>query len=147
MGACSSAARAEIDLGPGFTPSDGALTIEQLDFAQVIDLGQAAGAWDAPSAGKGIYDKDQWAVVFKYSQVAIPPGWQIGFCNHPSRAPVVRLVQGDVTIGGTLDLRGEPQAKPTTRWRCPSRSATPPPTSRWSRSPAPSGPAAESRSS
>src|ERR1051325_5230274 len=75
-----------------FTPTDNV----------VVDLSQAVtGTWDAnnhENAGKGIYDPAKWAVVFKYSSVNIPAGKTVTFKNHPSRAPVVWLVTGDVTV-------------------------------------------------
>ena len=87
--------------------SDGALIIAS---NTVIDLSRAVtGAWDASntnSAGKGIYDSNNWAVVFKYSSVAISNGATVTFANHPSRAPVVWLVNGDVMINGTVSLDG-----------------------------------------
>src|SRR5690606_12336124 len=70
-----------------------------------IDLGNAAtGAWDDVRAvpGRGVYDPDLWAVVFHYSSVNIPNNVTVRFQNHPSRAPVVWLVSGDVTISGTV---------------------------------------------
>lgn len=76
----------------------------------VIDLSRAeTAAWDAVTnvAGTGVYDAEKWAVVFKYSSVNIPSGVTVTFANHPSRAPVVWLVSGDVTIDGTVDLSGE----------------------------------------
>jgi len=101
-------------------PSDGS----DADFAPVgdveVDLSQAvSGRWDdnnAANAGKGIYDKDKWAIVFKYRSVNIGRitddqgrliGARVKFKNHPSRAPVVWLVQGDVQVNGIIDLNGE----------------------------------------
>ena len=72
-----------------------------------IDLSQAQdGPWNAPGGGSGIYDKDKWAVVFKYASVNIPADVTVRFINHPSRAPVVWIVNGDVTISGRLNLDG-----------------------------------------
>lgn len=75
----------------------------------VVDLSEArTGAWDsAPAPGtKGVYDPDKWAVVYKYSSVRITTA-TVTFKNNSSRAPVVWLVTGDVTIGGTIRLDGE----------------------------------------
>jgi len=74
-----------------------------------VDLAQAAAApWAAPSLdpGRGVYDSEQWAVVFKYAAVHIPAGVTVSFSNHPSGAPVVWLVQGDVVIEGVVNLDG-----------------------------------------
>lgn len=94
--------------------SDGALSIA-LDRDQVIDLSQAVtGKWSADNsanAGKGIYDPEQWAVVFKYSSVSITGTNKLSFKNHPSHAPVVWLVDGDVTIDGTIMLSGSAGAR------------------------------------
>ena len=93
--------------------SDGALTITT---NTVIDLGQAVTApWNAENsanAGKGVYDTNKWAVVFKYSSVTIAPGATLTFANHPSRAPVVWLVEGNVTIDGSVSLDGHQRETP-----------------------------------
>lgn len=93
---------------PGADGSDGVLDITA---TTVIDLSQAVTAnWDAnnsANAGKGVYDADKWAVVFKYSSVTIAAGATVAFANHPSRAPVVWLVSGNVTISGTLSVNGQ----------------------------------------
>lgn len=70
--------------------------------------------WDCPSpvAGRGVYDAQQWAVVFKYTTVNVPSGATITFGQHPSGAPVVWLATGNVTINGRLNLdanNGVPQ--------------------------------------
>ena len=100
-------------------PSDGSDGALNISADTVIDLSQAVdGSWDddnSANAGKGIYDKDKWAIVFKYSSVNIDgvytdgdlSGAKVTFINHPSRAPVVWLVQGDVTINGIVDIRGK----------------------------------------
>ena len=92
---------------PGGDGSDGALNVTT---STMIDLGLAVtGAWDASNsanAGKGVYDLAKWAVVFKYSSVNIAAGATVTFKNHPTHAPVVWLVSGNVTNGGTLNLSG-----------------------------------------
>ena len=89
--------------------SDGVLNITS--GTNIIDLSRAVtGTWSAnnsANAGKGIYDSNQWAVVFKYSSVTIASGAVVTFTNHPSHAPVVWLVSGDVTINGDLGLDGQ----------------------------------------
>lgn len=76
-----------------------------------IDLGLAtrgAGVtWQTPGSGRGVYDANKWAVVFKYATVDVPAGKTVKFKNNDSNAPVVWLVQGDVTIAGTIDVSGE----------------------------------------
>lgn len=88
--------------------SDGALSVTAGNL--VIDLSQAVtGTWsdsNTANAGKGIFDPVKRAIVFKYSSVNIGSGRTVTFTNHPSRAPVVWLVQGGVTITGTLSLNG-----------------------------------------
>jgi len=75
-----------------------------------IDLGQAISLpgtkWNTPGAGKGVYDAEKWAVVFKFQSVDIPAGVTVTFKNHPSNPPVVWLVQGDCAISGTVQLNG-----------------------------------------
>ena len=100
------AARAALNI-----PSDGSDGALVITSDTVIDLSQAvSGNWNADNtanAGKGIYDSNKWAVVFKYSSVTIQGGATVTFANHASRAPVVWLVQGDVTINGTVNLNGQ----------------------------------------
>jgi hypothetical protein len=91
-------------------PSDGSDGALHVTGALEIDLGEAQTAnWDEPSTvpGKGIYDPAKWAVVFKYSSVTIDAGTTVTFKNHPSGAPVVWLVQGNVTCSGTILLDGK----------------------------------------
>lgn len=99
-------ARAALTI-PGADGTDGSLHITT---DTVIDLSQAVtAAWDSPNAanaGQGVYDAGQWAVVFKYASVTVDAGKTLTFINHPSRAPVVWLVSGDVTINGTLSVNG-----------------------------------------
>ena len=102
----ASAASAAIVV-PGADGSDGAFApTANYEF----DLSQAATAqWDtaSPNPGYGVYDPVKWAVVFKFTSVSIPAGVTVTFKNHPSYAPVVWLVQGDVTIAGTVSLNGQ----------------------------------------
>lgn len=88
--------------------SDGALIVTN---DTVIDLSQALSApWNtnnAAHAGRGVYDASKWAVVFKYSKVVVNGGFTVTFANHPSRAPVVWLVSGDVTVDGNINLDGQ----------------------------------------
>ncbi len=103
--AASATARADINVGSD--GSDGPLNVTTANL--VIDLSQApTAAWDtpAPQPGKGVYDPDKWAVVFKYSSINIASGRQVTFINHPSRAPVVWLVQGTAVIAGSIGLDG-----------------------------------------
>ena len=73
-----------------------------------VDLSQTVtGTWNQAGTGTGVYDAGKWAVVFKYSSVNIPAGVIVTFKNHPSRAPVVWLVQGNVTIAGAVSLDGQ----------------------------------------
>lgn len=74
-----------------------------------IDLSLATTAsldTDSPVAGRGVYDAEKWAVVFKYTTIDIPAGVTVTFANHPSGAPVIWLASGDVTIDGIVLLRG-----------------------------------------
>ena len=88
--------------------SDGALVISN---NTVIDLSQAVtGNWtnnNSANAGQGVYDPAKWAVVFKYSSVVIANGATLTFSNHPTHAPVVWLVNGNVTNNGEINLDGQ----------------------------------------
>jgi hypothetical protein len=91
-------------------PSDGSDGALNITTNTVIDLSKAVtGVWsnnNSANVGKGIYDASKWAVVFKYSSVNIASNVSVTFSNHPSRAPVVWLVSGAVTINGDLGLDG-----------------------------------------
>ncbi len=95
---------------PGANGADGSFNPSS---SVQIDLSLArTGAWDSPhtdpnQAGKGVYDPEKWAVVFRYTEVNIPSGKTVTFKNHPSGAPVVWLVSGPVTISGTVSLNGQ----------------------------------------
>jgi len=110
LGALAGAAGAQISVGSD--GSDGAFAFvgDAGDpNVMTIDLGLAATSpWTTPSpvAGRGVYDSDAWAVVFKYTNVTVPTGKTVRFTNHPTRAPVVWLSQGDVIIDGEIDLDG-----------------------------------------
>ena len=87
--------------------TDGALNVAVND---TLDLSLATtGVWNDPAIGStnGIYDADQWAVVYHFTSVNIVSGKTLYFKNHPSGAPVVWLVSGNVTIAGTLALNGQ----------------------------------------
>ncbi len=93
----------------GANGSDGALDV--VGSHRTINLAEApTGAWDStsPIAGKGVYDPEKWAVVFHYTNVRIANFQVVNFTNHPSHAPVVWLVSGNVTIdtSGVLSLDG-----------------------------------------
>ena len=73
-----------------------------------LDLSLAKTAnWDAASSGNGVYDPNKWAVVYKFNSVNIPAGKTVSFKNHPSGAPVVWLVTGNIDIAGVISLNGE----------------------------------------
>jgi hypothetical protein len=91
-------------------PSDGSDGAFTPGASLEVDLSLAAdAAWDSPGSGNGVYDGDEWAVVFKFTSVDVPSGVNVTFLNHPKRAPVVWLVQGDVNIAGLVDLSGAGQ--------------------------------------
>ena len=98
---------------PGADGSDGALRVTKescVEGVYTIDLGQAATRlWDStsPRSGKGVYDPEKWAVVFKYTSVQIDEGCMVKFVNHPSNPPVYWLVSGDVDIRGEINLDGD----------------------------------------
>ena len=82
-----------------------------IDLSLATD--RASVKWDADNKankGNGIYDREKWAVVFKYASVNIPAGVTVTFKGNRSNAPVVWLVQGDVKISGRVDLSGSSAA-------------------------------------
>jgi hypothetical protein len=111
---CATLVQAQLAI-PGADGSDGDLTLTGYNEKRTIDLGLATtGSWDDPSDGNGIYDPSQWAVVFKYSSVTTTGSGtqEISFINHPSGAPVVWLVSGDVQMaeGDHIILDGQSQS-------------------------------------
>ncbi len=112
--ACAAVVPSRADLViPGANGSDDALVITantEIDLSQAVT--NVWNADNAANAGKGVYDAEKWAVVFKYSSVTVNAGATVTFKNHPSRAPVVWLVNGDVTINGTVSLDGASGAVP-----------------------------------
>lgn len=73
----------------------------------------ANGNFDPPTgtftfdlATMGTYDQARWAVVFHFKSVNIKNGTTVKFTNHPSKAPVVWIVETTVTVAGTIDLSG-----------------------------------------
>jgi len=95
--ALASSALAQIDVG-----SDGSDGAFEPVTNTVVDLSLAG-----TGPGSGVYDATEWAVIFNYTSVDIPAGVTVSFTNHPSGAPVIWLVSGDVTIAGTISLDGE----------------------------------------
>ncbi len=99
---------------PGADGSDGPLNVTSANL--VVDLSLATtGPLEstAPATpGRGVYDPEKWAVVFRYSSVNVAAGRTVTFLNHPSGAPVVWLVggpnpeDGTATIAGTVALNG-----------------------------------------
>lgn len=92
------------------SPSDGSDGVFNPTSNVTIDLSEAAvGPWDSTphAVGKGVYDPDQWAVVFHYQSVNVPSGVTVSFLNNHANAPVVWLVQGDVTVAGIVDVSAE----------------------------------------
>jgi len=104
VGSVAGSAMAAIQV-PGANGSSGVLNITE---NTTIDLSLAAnGLWDAANTANGIYDAAKWAIVFNYSSVNVAAGATVTFTNHPSKAPVVWLVSGDVTIAGTVSVNGQ----------------------------------------
>lgn len=94
---------------PGADGSDGAFSPTTNTVVPLQDA--PSGPWNGPNTmpGKGVYDPNQWAVVYRFTSVNIPANVTVTFTNHPSRAPVVWLVSGNVTINGTINLNGQQQ--------------------------------------
>ena len=98
-------AASAVTLPTEFSGSDGVFAPTE---DVTIDLSAAAtGPWDTTTgAGNGVYDAVQWVVLFRYTSVDVPEGVTVTFVNHPSCAPVIWLVTGDVTISGIVSLDG-----------------------------------------
>jgi len=73
-----------------------------------IDLGLAqTGTWNVPNTtGVGIYDPEQWVVVFYFNNITVPTGKTVRFKNHPSRAAVALLAYNSMLIQGSIDVSG-----------------------------------------
>ncbi len=99
--ATSAFASAQLDLGTT-DASDGDLNVNY-NGSYVFDLGAAAtGAWDSPSPvpGKGVYDPAKWVVVYKFNDFSLNYS-NVYFSPHPSKCPVIFLVQGNATSYGS----------------------------------------------
>lgn len=95
--ATSAFASAQLDLGT-LDSSDGNYTWSGGN--NTLDLRNAAvGTWDgiSPVPGNGIYDPAKWVVVYKFNNFNIQFG-NLNFIEHPSRCPVIILVQGTVSV-------------------------------------------------
>jgi hypothetical protein len=101
---------------PDVPPNGGTMTIDLAFAASGLDGQGQPITWQTPSPvpGRGVYDSNVWAVVFKYTDVTVPVGKTVVFRNHAARAPVVWLVQGTATIVGTVNLDGGASATYTT---------------------------------
>lgn len=97
-------------LGQMNIPSQGYDGVLTTSGNMTIDLDtEFEGTWDSNLGqnGNGIYDAEQWAVVYHYDSVNIAAGDTLRFLNHRTTAPVVWLVSGDVTIEGVIDISGK----------------------------------------
>jgi hypothetical protein len=105
VAAALTASDAQITI-PGSNPAtDGALSVA-IGESLFINLAAAkTGHWEDAGDGFGVYDPEKWAVVFKYSSIDI--AGNVFFSNHPSGAPVIWLVDGDVNILGSIYLNGQ----------------------------------------
>ena len=103
----ASLASGQVTLPGAYHGSDGDFAPTE-DVAIRLDLAPTS-AWDAPNpdpnSGLGVYDRDKWAIVFRYSSVNIPADVTVTFINHPANPPVVWLVDGPVTIDGIVDVK------------------------------------------
>jgi hypothetical protein len=73
-----------------------------------INLGEAAASDDGfRNPGTGVFDAENFAIVFHYQSIDIPPNVTVTFINHPKNYPVIWLSQGDVSIRGTVNLSGK----------------------------------------
>jgi hypothetical protein len=103
----AAAAQAQIDVR-----SDGSDGVFSPTSSRTINLNDAAvGDWfnSSPIPGRGIYDPNVHAVVFKYESVNIPAGVTVTFENSArGNPPVVWLVRTDATIAGIVDVSGKP---------------------------------------
>ncbi len=95
------------------TPGGSTMTIDLALAASGLDGGGMPITWQTPSPvpGRGVYDPAIWAVVFKYSAVTVPASKTVRFRNHPSRAPVVWLVQGNVLLDTNSWVRADAQVE------------------------------------
>lgn len=97
----SAAVTADAQFNSGSTGADS--YFEPLETTEEVDLRLAD-----TGPGHGTYDAEHWAIVFNFTYVQISEGVTVKFRNHASGAPVIWLVQGDVTIDGIVNLDGQP---------------------------------------
>lgn len=98
----SSLALAQIDIGTTDS-SDGNISWVNTN----VDLSLAAPTlWSNPSPvpGRGVYDSQKWAVVYKVNDLTIH---NVTFLPHPSGCPVVILAQGNVTVSNNAAVSAQ----------------------------------------
>ncbi len=103
--ATSAFASAQLDLGTT-DASDGVSQVFPGN-GLTFNLAEAAtGTWNSPAPvpGKGVYDPQLWAVVYKFSSINWQENTVISFVPHPSGCPVIFLSQGNVTINTNFTL-------------------------------------------
>ncbi len=97
---------AAIQLPDFFADSDGPFNPPAEAGDYYVDLGlatpiEAPDTWQTVAGnGNGVYDPAQWAVIFRFTEVNIPAHTNVRFKNNHACAPVIWLVQGNVTING-----------------------------------------------
>jgi len=93
----------------GADGSDGSITVAS-GTTHTIDLeasGVVVGAWDTPGTGSGVYDPELHLFVMKLTTLEVQSSGTLAFTFVDRCAPVMLLVEGTVTIAGTVDLRGQ----------------------------------------
>src|ERR1039458_5857496 len=67
--------------------SDGALNITNsgttvIDLTNAVTVNNWTNSSTGTNVGNGVYDPNQWAVVFKYSSVYVASNATVAFINH-----------------------------------------------------------------
>lgn len=90
------------------TPGSTTMTIPLAD-AVTGNWRTTSGLRASDNRAVGVYDPEIWAVVFKFTSMHLVSDRFVKFTNHPSGAPVVFLVDGNVTLdgGNSMDVSGD----------------------------------------
>ncbi len=94
---------------PGADGSDGSLVIAA-GTTTIIDLenaGVVEGNWDTAGTGSGVYDQNLHLFVLKLTSLDVQAGATLGFTFQSRSAPVMMLIEGNATIAGTIDVKGQ----------------------------------------
>ena len=93
----------DLDIVSGIGPTDAIIDLESFE----LTVGTST-----PVALDAEYNEEEWAVVIRCDSLTVDSNVTLSFINHPSGAPVIFLVAGEVLVDSdaVIDLNGQTQA-------------------------------------